>query len=454
MHFSILFTATLAGLAAAAPSISADPHVLHEKRNGEPVAWQRLARAWKSQSLPIRIGLKQRNLHHANRFIDDVADPESPNFGKHWTPEQVANMFAPAKETSDRTVEWLVGSGIEEARLKHSKGRNWIEFSGTVEEAERLFNTEYHVYKHTDSKGFRIACDSYSLPQSVRKHVDFVMPTIQLEGLKPVANAMTSIQTEIKGIHGLTGLKHCDKLITIECIRAIYDIPVGKTNHSGNEIGIAEWADYLYLPDLSIFFENYTKPAIPPLTHPEFISIDGGKPSNATQANEGHVVESALDFMTAYSIIWPQGARLYQNGDSVNVDSVGTFNIFLDALDGSYCTYQGGDQPYVDPEYPDPNEGGYGGPLQCGGAPMSNVFTVSYGQIEGALPAFYQERQCHEWMKLALQGVSVIYASGDSGVANRYNSGYNNSCLNEKYNYVEQLGTKFSPSFPVSCIRG
>jgi tripeptidyl-peptidase-1 len=105
----------------------------------------------------------------------------------------------------------------------------------------------------------------------------------------------------------------------------------------------------------------------------------------------------------------------------------------------------------VDPAYPDPNEGGYTGPLQCGGAPVSNVISVSYGQIEGALPQFYQERQCREWMKLALQGVSVIFASGDSGVANRYNSGYNNSCLNSEYGYVETEGKRFSPSFPASC---
>lgn len=54
-------------------------------------------------------------------------------------------------------------------------------------------------------------------------------------------------------------------------------------------------------------------------------------------------------------------------------------------------------------------------------------------------------------MKLALQGVSVIYASGDSGVANRYNAGYNNSCLNSQYGYVDLNGTRFSPSFPVNC---
>lgn len=79
------------------------------------------------------------------------------------------------------------------------------------------------------------------------------------------------------------------------------------------------------------------------------------------------------------------------------------------------------------------------------------MISVSYGQIEGALPQFYQERQCREWMKLALQGDSVICASGDFSNANRYSSGYNNSCLDCKYGYVDTDGTRFLPSFPDNC---
>lgn len=158
------------------------------------------------------------------------------------------------------------------------------------------------------------------------------MPTIQLDGLRPVAQTKRTALATPLNITGLTGLTQCDKLITIDCLRAIYKIPVGKYNHSSNVLGIAEWADYLYLPDLKTFFENFTSPRIPSDVVPEFVSIDGGKPSNLTVAKAGDVIESALDFQTAYSIIWPQQTRLYQNGDSVNVDSVGTFNIFLDAL--------------------------------------------------------------------------------------------------------------------------
>ena len=64
-------------------------------------------------------------------------------------------------------------------------------------------------------------------------------------------------------------------MITIDCLRAIYSLPVGKYNHTGNQLGIAEWADYLYLPDLKTFFENFTNPKISLDMVPEFISIDG-----------------------------------------------------------------------------------------------------------------------------------------------------------------------------------
>ncbi|KAF3764746.1 subtilisin-like protein [Cryphonectria parasitica EP155] len=439
---------------SAAPATSSSKHVLHEKREGRPHSWQKRSRADAEHVMPIRIALRERNIENAEKYIYDVADPRSPNFGKHWSAEKVANTFAPHPETKNTVMNWLEESGIEKSRMSLSTGHNWVQFEGTVEEAERLFATEYWHYQHLETGGSRLACDHYSLPEHIQEHVDFAMPTIQLEGLQPVANAITSrdLMTEITD-GAVLGTYPCGELVTIDCLRALYNFGPGNTSAAGNKMGIGEWADYLYEPDLPIFFKNFTSPQIPANVTPEFISIDGGLTANLTTVSQDSGIESALDFQSAYSIIYPQQLRLYQVGDGVNVDSVGTFNIWLDALDASYCTYEGGDQPYVDPAYPDPNdnEGGYTGPLQCGGAPISNVLSVSYGQIEGALPYFYQVRQCNEWMKLALQGVSVLFASGDSGVANRYNAGYPNSCLNSEELYVDINGTRYSPSFPGNC---
>jgi tripeptidyl-peptidase-1 len=59
----------------------------------------------------------------------------------------------------------------------------------------------------------------------------------------------------------------------------------------------------------------------------------------------------------------------------------------------------------------------------CGVYQPTNVISVSYGTGENDLPTNYQQRQCNEFMKLGLQGITILYASGDYGVAAESPSG-------------------------------
>jgi tripeptidyl-peptidase I len=72
--------------------------------------------------------------------------------------------------------------------------------------------------------------------------------------------------------------------------------------------------------------------------------------------------ESDLDLEYAMSLVYPQQVTLYQIGDLIEGAS---FNNFLDAIDGSYCTYDGGDDPTQDGIYPDPFGPGFEGPENC-----------------------------------------------------------------------------------------
>jgi tripeptidyl-peptidase-1 len=56
----------------------------------------------------------------------------------------------------------------------------------------------------------------------------------------------------------------------------------------------------------------------------------------------------------------------------------------------------------------------------------------------------FNPRQCNEFMKLGLQGVSVFVSSGDSGVAGQDASGAATVCLGPD-NKV------FNPGFPATC---
>jgi len=84
MRFSTLVgaLASSAALCSAAPPSSGRRHMLHEKRDGEPHIWTKRERANPDHVLPIRIGLRQRNLENAESYIYEVSDPTSPNFGK------------------------------------------------------------------------------------------------------------------------------------------------------------------------------------------------------------------------------------------------------------------------------------------------------------------------------------------------------------------------------------
>jgi tripeptidyl-peptidase-1 len=46
----------------------------------------------------------------------------------------------------------------------------------------------------------------------------------------------------------------------------------------------------------------------------------------------------------------------------------------------------------------------------------TNVISISYGGGEESWPDYYMKRQCNEWMKLALQGTTIVMSAGDSGV--------------------------------------
>jgi len=240
----------------------------------------------------------------------------------------------------------------------------------------------------------------------------------------------------------------CDVAIIPLCIKTMYNITNPTKAAPGNQLGIFEDLGDMYSQtDLNDFFLTLA-PNIPQGTHPTLDGIDGATAPTTVLANAGP--ESDLDFQISYPIIYPQNSILFQTDDDVyeaNYTFQGFLNNFLDAIDGSYCTYSAfgetGNSP-LDPPYPDPQAGGYKGSLQCGVYKPTNVISISYGGQEYDLPSSYQQRQCNEYMKLGMQGVSIVIASGDSGVAGPAGDGNANGCLGPG-------GTIFSPDFPATC---
>ncbi|CAN8104845.1 unnamed protein product [Discula destructiva] len=472
--------ATLLGLAVPAAGLAVPPtHAVHERRH---VPHPRINKRMPSDAiLPMRVGLKQHAaaLQSAEDWLMEVAHPASPKYGQHWSSEEVVKAFSPPSETVDAVAAWLVESGISQDRITHSDNKAWLAFDATVGEAEKLLHTEYFHDGIEEHRGSMVGCDEYHLPKRIQEHVDYVTPglkgtmldlrstsvrrrsgnTIIAKGrqgskFRPQEMSFKSVpDTDAASVFSNSNLKDCDELITPACLRALYNFEAPSPNATvspNNSIGIFEEGDFYAQEDFNSFFTTYT-PYIPNGTHPVLDSVDGGEAPVPLEDAGG---ESNLDFLLAYPIIYPQGATLYQVDDLYyayggNGSQKGIFNTFFDALDGSYCTYSAygetGDDPVLDPTYPDPN--GYEGPLQCGVYTPTNVITISYGVYENDLPAYYQQRQCNEFLKLALQGVSIFVASGDTGVGGypdgTFGDGPYYGCLRDD--------DVFAPTQPNSC---
>ena len=194
---------------------------------------------------------------------------------------------------------------------------------------------------------------SYHVPKHIQEHIDYITPGIRLVALTKRGRSKRGFgMTSGQNGHGassppkwypgpmqqLNNLSTCDIAITPACIRALYSVPEVSPDakvDSSNSLGIYEEGDYYAQEDLDLFFANIA-PYIPQWTHPIPAFIDGAQaPVPVTDAGG----ESDLDFELAYPLIYPQTITLYQTDDfnyatNPNSTATGSFNTFLDALDG------------------------------------------------------------------------------------------------------------------------
>ncbi|KAK4550782.1 Tripeptidyl-peptidase sed1 [Oleoguttula mirabilis] len=437
-----------------------------DEMTGKPT-WAKGDRVNGDVKLPMRIGLVQSNLDKGDDYLMEVSHPESAKYGKHYSVEEVTEIFAPAEDTVQSVRGWLQSAGIDAERISQSVNKQWLQFDAKTSEVEELLKSQYHFYEHGSLGSASIACDEYHVPAHIQKHVDYITPGIKLYATHTTKATPGEIEKRSSGFRkgrgrhpppkkpmptGIAavadlGLAICDVAITPQCIMALYNITKGTLSAGTNQLGIFEDIGDVYSQtDLNDFFLTLT-PYIPQGTHPKLDAIDGAiAPTSVASAGP----ESDLDFQISYPIIWPQNSVLYQTDDPVyeaNYTYEGFLNNFLDAIDGSYCTYSAfnetGNSP-LDPVYPDPAPGGYKGALQCGVYTATNVISISYGGEEADLPMSYQRRQCNEFMKLGMQGISICVSSGDSGVAGPAGDDNADGCLGPD-------GTIFSPQFPATC---
>ena len=172
-----------------------------------------------------------------------------------------------------------------------------------------------------------------------------------------------------------------NKQALLTSIPALYSIPANKDAHNGNSLGIMAGGQTYSQADLDGYFKAYG-PEISLGTAP-LIVVDNGTTPRDKQRDE-----TMTDLGVSLPLIYPQKATLYY----------GSFSSFGDAIDSSGH----GDPSCVQKDI-------------CGKHKATNVISISWGLL-GDRSDPEERRLCMEFMKLSIRGVSVLSASGDSGV--------------------------------------
>ncbi|KAK4501576.1 hypothetical protein PRZ48_007385 [Zasmidium cellare] len=446
------------------------PTIVHEERVGLSAGrYRQLSRVQGDAVVPVRIALTQSNIERGYEHLMQVSHPSSSSYGKHWTAQDVQDEFAPSDDAIDSVLNWLAQSGIEDPRTSHD--RIWITFDIPASHAESMLDTELHEYEDRREGTTHLGCDRYSVPAHLAHNIDYITPGVKLSPplSKVVKHGLPKkrqrspkehlqAQPDFMRRDGPPGndpsgygdlppeVQSCGRNITPPCFRALYDIPFPKKKIASGVLGIYETTDTYAQEDLDAYFAKYA-PYVPKGTAPTLVSINNTTAPVAPGSgyNGG---ESDVDFDIAYSLLGAVPITLYQGLVPLSAYPKGyagsqLADPILAAVDGTYC------------DKADLRKDGF----QCGGTNLSSVLSFSYAFPESLSTYRVQQRACNEFMKLALQGHTIIVAAGDFGVAG--DAGIesptdstcdSNGCLpRSASDNATTTSPIFNPSFPQSC---
>ncbi|KAF7986027.1 hypothetical protein HWV62_41376 [Athelia sp. TMB] len=355
--FSISRTTVLLALLACAWATPMN-WVVQESRDAVPQGYVRSSAAPAEHVLSMRINLAQNNLAGLEQALEAASSPSSPSFP---------------------VTSWLSSNNID-YKFATTAG-DWISFDVPVSTASTLFNADFSVFTHTASGKTSVRTLEYSLPAAVQGYIGAVTPTTSFSG--PSRGPAVLTPANAKRVSDTTPPSSCSSAITPACLQDLYNIPTTAATAKGNSLGVAGMDDqYANKADLKKFLTKYRTDMSSATTF-ALTSVDGGTNSQ-TASNAG--VEANLDIQytvglaTDVPVTFVSVGETYKDGDDQG------FLDIINALIGESAP-----------------------PL---------VLTTSYGfDVESDLSRSLSVALCNAYMQLSAKGVSILFASGDGGVA-------------------------------------
>ncbi|KAK7696297.1 hypothetical protein QCA50_000951 [Cerrena zonata] len=285
---SAVFVLVFSCLAQALPS--GRPYKVKESID-TPRGWIKRERVPADRTIELRVAIPQSNFAELERRLYEVSDPTHHSYGAHLSKKEVDELVAPHSDSVNAVHDWLASHGFQKRHLTVSSAGDWVKLALPISQAEKMLDTEYHVWEHRVTGMTAIRTTAYTLPDDLHAHVEFVHPTIAFPSIKPMISGSRFIpdsDTPSAGIkiysasaaHGTSSWNGtinpaCNNEIGLKCLQQIYNFTDYKPSpNSGSRIGITGYLEqFANTQDLQSFFTEQRPDAIN--TTFDVISVNG-----------------------------------------------------------------------------------------------------------------------------------------------------------------------------------
>ena len=151
---------------------------------------QMIGRLPASQTLRFDVVLALRHEPELDNFLEDIYNPDSPNYRQFVSVEEFTKRFGPSQEDYDAVLNWAKANGLK--LVGGSRDGMDVQLTGTVAAIEKALHVTMNTYQHpTDNRVFFApdrepavdlpfalwhvsGLDNYSLPHPMLQHRDAV----------------------------------------------------------------------------------------------------------------------------------------------------------------------------------------------------------------------------------------------------------------------------------------
>ncbi|PGH11694.1 hypothetical protein AJ79_04717 [Helicocarpus griseus UAMH5409] len=385
-----------------------------EQLSSVPLGWTQQEEPPDDTLIQFRLAVTQENAAVFEQKVLDLSTPGHSNYGQHMKRDQVKQILKPPFHVSEAILSWLDREGISKTSVQDQG--DWINFAISVAQAEKLLQTKFYYFSNSVGNDRIIRTLQYCVPHKISPYVHMIQPTTRFRQPQPDNNHITNVEFSLRPPDDCFSTVNCSRTITPACIRKIYNMgDATATPDPRNKLGISGYLDqYARYSDFDLFLKWYA----PQLSGTSFAvaSINGGL---NLQNSSRKSIEASLDVQYAISL---------SNATSIFYSTKGRAPMVPD-LDLPNIN-ENSNEPYLDQLHH---------LLGVSDEDLPAVLTTSYGENERTVPEKYASTVCNLFAQLGARGVSVIFASGDSGAGSscQSNDGKNT--------------TRFDPIFPATC---